>query len=302
MRFLSAGLLAFCLAPGFAFGASREIIELQRDIAALQDQVRNLDHSQSESMARLTTLLQQALDGLTKMNTTVAVLDAQMRDRDKNIAAPVTSVGAKMDQMSSGFQAMQASLDDVSARLGKLEQNLVDLQNTIKVMQAPPSLPSAPTGAPGTGSPGAAGLPPAGTSAESLYANALRDKQGGSEDMALSEFNDYLRYFGSTDSAPNAQYYIGEISYNRKDYDNALKAFDMVLERYPDNTKTLDAMYMKGRTLVQMGERTKGADEFRAVYKKNPQSELGRKAKQQLASMGLSVNAAAGRRAASRNR
>jgi TolA-binding protein len=304
MRFLSAGLLAFCLAPGFAFGASREIIELQRDIAALQDQVRNLDHSQSESMARLTTLLQQALDGLTKMNTTVAVLDAQMRDRDKNIAAPVTSVGAKMDQMSSGFQAMQASLDDVSARLGKLEQNLVDLQNTIKVMQAPPSMPSAPTGMPGPGSPGAgsAMMPPAGTSAESLYANALRDKQGGSEDMALSEFNDYLRYYGTTDSAPNAQYYIGEIFYHRKDYDDALKAFDMVLERYPENNKTLDAMYMKGLALVQMGERSKGAEEFRAVYKKNPQAELARKAKQQLANMGLSVNAATGRRTASRNR
>ncbi len=301
MRCLSAGLLALCLVPGFAFGASREIVELQRDIAALQDQVRNLDRSQNESMVRLATLLQQALDSLNKMNTTVAVLDAQMRERDKTIAAPVTSVGAKVDQMTSGFQAMQASMDDVSARLGKLEQNMVDLQNAIKVIQAPPSLPPAP-GAVGPSGPGSAGLPPPGTTAESLYANALRDKQGGSEDMALSEFNDYLKYYGTTDSAPNAQYYIGEIFYNRKAYDDALKSFDMVLERYPDNNKTLDSMYMKGRTLVQMGERTKGAEQFRAVYKKNPRSELAAKAKAQLASMGLSVNPAPSRRTASRNR
>ena len=300
MRFLSAGLLAFCLAPGFAFGASREIVELQRDIAALSDQVRNLDRSQNEGMGSLKALLQQALDSLNKMNTTVAMLDAQMRERDKTIAAPVTAVGAKVDQMTSGFQAVQASMDDVSARLGKLEQNMVDLQNAIKVIQAPPSLPSAP-GPAGSSGAGSAGLPPPGTTAESLYANALRDERGGSGDMALSEFNDYLKYYGTTDSAPNAQYYIGEIFYNRKDYDNALKAFDMVLERYPENNKTLDAMYMKGLTLVQTGERTKGANQFRAVYNKNPRSELARKAKAQLASMGLSVNPASKRAMARKN-
>jgi TolA-binding protein len=97
--------------------------------------------------------------------------------------------------------------------------------------------------------------------------------------------------------APNAQYYIGEVLYNRKDYDNALKAFDMVLERYPANNKTLDAMFMKGRTLVQSGEKTKGAEEFRAVYAKSPRSEVGLKAKDQLTNMGLSTNSSTSKRA-----
>jgi TolA-binding protein len=185
-------------------------------------------------------------------------------------------------------------MDDLTSRLGKMQQGLVDLNNTIKVIQAPPSLP--PAG--GAGSPGAAeGNAP---SAASLYANAMRDKMSGSDDIALQEFNDYVKYYGNTDTAPNAQYYIGEIFYNRKDYDNALKAFDMVLERYPENNKTLDATYMKGRTLVQMGERTKGADEFRAVCKKAPQSELATKAAAQLKAMGLTVNAPAKRSASSR--
>ena len=34
-------ILLFALSP-FAFGASKEIMELQRDVAMLQDQVRNL--------------------------------------------------------------------------------------------------------------------------------------------------------------------------------------------------------------------------------------------------------------------
>lgn len=287
MRSLRIGLFVLCLAPGLSFGQKREYVELQRDVAALQDQVRALASSNSENMGRMQALLQQALDNINKLNTSVAVLDAAMRDRDKTIAAPVSNVGVKVDQMSSEFQAMRVTMDDMSARLGKLQQNMVDLNNTIKVIQAPPALPS---GGPGVG-PGSAAnnAPPADT----LYSSALRDKNGGNDEVALQEFSDYLKFYGNTEMAPNAQYYVGEILYNHKDYQNALQAFDAVLERYPDNNKTLDAMYMKGRALVQMGDRTAGADEFRAVYAKSPRSELAAKAKAQLQSMGLSLSAPA---------
>jgi hypothetical protein len=51
-----------------------------------------------------------------------------------------------------------------------------------------------------------------------------------------------------------------------------------------------------------LGERTKGADEFRAVYNKSPRSELGLKAKAQLANMGLSTNGSASKRAPARKK
>ena len=284
MRSLRVGVIFLCLMPAASFAQKREYVELQRDVAALQDQVRGLERSTSENMGRITALLQQAIDSINKVNTSVAVLDAAMRDRDKTVSAPMASMGAKVDQMSNEFQGMRVTIDDLNSRLGKLQQNLVDLNNTIKVIQAPPTAPP-PTGA-GPAPGGSAAACPA---AETLYSNAMRDKSG-SDDIALQEFNDYLKCYSNTEMAPNAQYYIGEIFFNRRDYQNALQAFDTVLERFQDNNKTLDAMYMKGRTLVQMDQRTKGADEFRAVYNKSPRSELGAKAKAQLASMGLSAN------------
>jgi TolA-binding protein len=298
MRSFWVGLFVLCLLPASSFAQKREFVELQRDVATLQDQVQKLDRSSSENMGKVTALLQQALDNIAKLNTTVALLDAAMRERDKSVAAPVASVGAKVDQMASGFEGMRVSVDDMNSRLGKLQQNMVDLQNTIKVIQAPPALP-APSG-PG-GSPGAA-AGQACPNSDTLYSGAMSDKNGGKDDLALQEFNDYLTCYGSTVMAPNAQYYIGEVLYNRKDYENALKAFDMVLERYPENNKTLDAMYMKGRTLVQLGEKTKGAEEFRAVYNKSSRSELGLKAKAQLTNMGLSTNSSASKRAPARKK
>jgi tol-pal system protein YbgF len=280
MRSLPLGLLAFCLVPGLAFAQKREFVDLQRDVAALQDQVRALQQSDSENMGKMTALIQQAIDTINKVNTNIALLD-------KSLTSPVANVGTKVDSMANEFQSLRVSLDDVSSKLAKLQQGLIDLNNTVKVISAPPAPP-----APAGGAQGAAGPPP-GVTSESLYSNAMRDKDSGNYDIAQQEYTDYLKFYSSSEMAPNAQYYIGEIYYTRKDYENALQAFDAVLERFPDNNKTLDAMYMKGRTLFQMGERTKAANEFRAVYARSPRSDLAAKAKAQLASMGLSVSGAA---------
>jgi TolA-binding protein len=281
MRFLPLGLLAFSLLPGFAFAQKRDLIDLQRDVAALQDQVRSLQQSDSENMGKIMGLLQQAIDTINKVNTNIALLD-------KSMASPMASVGTKVDSMAGEFQAMRVSLDDVSSKLAKLQQGLIDLGNTVKVISAPPA-PPAPAGG---GAPGTA-APPAGVTSESLYSNAMRDKDSGNYDIAQQEYMDYLKFYASSEMAPNAQYYVGEIYYTKKDYENALQSFDAVLERFSDNNKTLDAMYMKGRTLFQMGERTKAANEFRAVYARSPRSDLGAKAKAQLASMGLTVSGSA---------
>jgi len=62
--------------PTLAFAASKEIQELQRDVAQLQQQVRDLQRSQDEKFAALQVLVQQAVDNASKANTAVAVIQS----------------------------------------------------------------------------------------------------------------------------------------------------------------------------------------------------------------------------------
>ena len=62
------------LTPLAVFGQKKEIVELQRDVALLQDQMRTLQRSQDEKLAQLTLLIQQALEASNKANTSMAVL------------------------------------------------------------------------------------------------------------------------------------------------------------------------------------------------------------------------------------
>ena len=84
----------------------------------------------------------------------------------------------------------------------------------------------------------------------------------------------------------NAQYYIGEIDYNRSNYPAAVKAFDTVLERYPNNPKTSDAHLMKAYALLKSKQTSRAVQEFRVLVAKYPNSDNSRRALQQLGALG----------------
>lgn len=134
------------LAASFAFpvicsAASKEIVELQRDVAQLQDQVRNLQSSFDTKMGTLAAQVQQLADSAGRANNSLATLQGaiqeQLRQQGKEVMAPVANVGTKIDEMATAFQQVQNSMADVTTRMGKLEQQVMDLSNAVRTMNSP---------------------------------------------------------------------------------------------------------------------------------------------------------------------
>jgi len=274
--------LALVAVPSFA--QKKDIVEVQRDIGLLRDDFLQFKQEMNETLANLKAAVQATLDQTTATNRALAVLEKSMRDRMKeqedSVVKPVGALSGKVDNMSDEFRFVKESVADVGVRLGKLQQQIVDLESAVKIASAPPQPPA---GGPGTAT------PPPNVSASSLWDDAMRDKSSGKYDLALGEYNDYLRWFGSTDMAPSAQFYIGEIYYSQGKLDEAVKAFDSVLEKYPDNTRTLDARLLKGKALVKLGQRNEGAKEFREIISKSKGSEQAAKAASELKALGLPI-------------
>jgi TolA-binding protein len=285
-RFLGAAVAGIALLAGPAWGQrNRELAQLQRDIAILQDEVRQQMKEQGDRILGIESLLKTMLDQINATNRAVAVLDNGLRGRiDEGMSRPMASMGSKVDAMAEDYRYVRETVAEINSRLNRLGTQVSDLDNALRMMQAPPPPPG---GAPGIAP--SAGAPPAGVTAKSLYDDAMRDKTSGNFDLSLRQFNDYLTWFASSDLAPNAQYNIGEIYYAQKRFEQALQSFDLVLERFPRNAKTNDARFMKGQTLVQMGQRNAGADEFRALIEDAPNSDVAGRARTELRRLGLSA-------------
>ncbi len=279
MRLKWLPVVLACALPIAAPAQKKEMVELGRDLALLQEEVRTMNRAQNDRLGSIEATLKAMRDDLAATRRSVTVLDSGLRDRlEKSMVAPLSGISSKVDNMSQDFGYVRESVAEVNSRLGKLDQRIADLENTIRTMQAPAAPPTAPTGGPAA----ASSAPPAGVSAKSLYEGALRDKMGGNSDLALKGFGDYLTWFGDTEYAPNAQYYIGEIQFNQKQYDEALASFDKVLQAYTKNPKTNDARLMKARALVKLDRRADAEKEFRAIIDTAPSSDAATRARSEL--------------------
>jgi TolA-binding protein len=285
MSLSRVAIVFFALSP-FAFGASKEIMELQRDVALLQDQVRNLQSTLDQKVAAIQALTQQTLDSVNRTNTAVAIMENgfndAMKQQQQSLNGPVANVGQKLGQMSEDFNAVREAVLDMNTRMGKLDAKIADLENLINTVRAPAAAPppgggTAPANgtvppndansnfSPGFAPNGQAGGPPQGVQAGALYTNAFSDYGAGKYDIAMQEFSEYLKNFNNTQLAPNAQYYIANIYYRKADYNNALVAFDAVLEKFPENPRTPEALFSKAMCLMKLGRNDSAAREFRDV-------------------------------------
>jgi tol-pal system protein YbgF len=291
--FLSA-LAGSLVGPKPALAVAREIIELQRDVTALLAGQKDLQTQMTQDHTVQKTLIEQSSDSVNKLNTTMNSLQKSVQDVQANS-------GTRLDTMSTQVQGLSDNLEEIKSRLGKLNQQLVDLQNSVQSIDArlaggaPATSPSG-AGAPISGSPspsGSASAAPSGPppSADTLYSNGLRDITNGKYDLARSEFQDYLHYYGDTDLASNAQFYLGEIAYQQHQYDQAIQEYDKVLNNYPKSFKLATARYKKGMALLELGQKNSGIKELRDVVKRYPGTEEERRARAKLKDMGVAVTA-----------
>jgi tol-pal system protein YbgF len=287
--FLLIAIIALGLVPATpAFAVSKEIIQLQTQVQALQDQLARMQQSFDERMGVMRNLVEQNTDTMNKVAGSIGNLQQALQAQQRDTAG-------HSDQLSGQIQALNDTLDEVKARLLKMQQQMDQMaaaqQNIPQGGAAPGAL-----AAPGT--PGATGAPAQqAPPADVLYNNSLRDYNAGNLDLASQEFADYLKYYPNTDLAGNAQFYLADIEYRQGNFAAAVKDYDRVLEQYPGGNKTPAAQLKKGLALLQLGQRDAGVRELNSLIQRYPRSIEATTARDQLRKLGV-----AGRTASKKGR
>src|SRR5271154_2091675 len=292
---VAAIFVGSALGPRPASAVSREMIELQHDVTTLLQGQKDMATQITQDHTVMKTLIEQSSDNVGKLNATMSSVQKSVQDVQANS-------GARLDTMSTQVQGLSDNLEEIKSRLGKLNQQLVDVQSAVqsidsKISGSSPAL-SAPGTSPRPSNDGNAAPPTASNavspapSADMLYSNGLRDITSGKYDLARQEFLDYLKYYSETDLASNAQFYLGEIAYHQKQYQDAVAEYDKVLTAYPKSFKLAPARLRKGMALIDLGQKTAGVRELREVVRRYPGTEEERAARAKLKELGVGVTAA----------
>src|SRR5712671_1288192 len=252
-----------------AWGVSKEMIQLQTQVQQLQEQMTAMQRSFDERMGVMKNLVERDTDSVNKVAAALTSLQNSLQKQQGDSSGHV-------EQLSGQLQSLNDTLDELKARLAKVSKQLEDMQSSQQSQAAQQSQQQAQQQA-------MASAPPP----DVLYNNAIRDYNGGKNDLATQEFSDYIKFYHNTDLAGNCYFYLGEIQFRQGNYQQAAQSYDQVLQNFPTGNKTASAQLKKGFALLELGKQEDGVVELRRVIQRYPKSNEALQARERLKKLGV---------------
>ncbi len=182
--------------------------------------------------------------------------------------AAVAQRGGDAVYLEDRFNQLQQSLTNLTGQLEQLQNRNAKLQQQMEKMQADyeyriEQLEKGGAGRPGGAAPRPAAqaavptpAPAAGAvNADQLYDEAIKKLQEGDYAAAERGFKTFIQRNPQNKLAGNAQYWLGETYYARRDYNSALTAFAEGYKVYKTSPKGPDNLLKLGITMSVLGRK-----------------------------------------------
>ncbi len=115
--------------------------------------------------------------------------------------------------------------------------------------------------------------------AEQIYQEGMDAINAGKNDEAAEKFTAVLTKFPDHKLAANAQYWLGESYYGKKDYAKAAVAFAKGYEKYKDGNKGADNILKLGMSMQMLGKKDEACTAFVNLPKEFPNAAANLKDK-----------------------
>jgi len=211
--------------------------------------MRRIDASRSSTAAEVLRRANRTAIG-TAVLASLLALPAAAQSRGERIDALEQRVGVVERQLENqGLLEMARQLDALDAELRRLRGELERLQHDLDAARGQQrdqylDLDTRLRAAEAALAAAQAAVPAGGPEAE--YQDAFNLLKDGRYDEAAAGLQDFLSRHREHELAPNAQYWLGEVYYVKRDYPAALAAFEGVLTGFSGARKAPDALLKAG--------------------------------------------------------
>lgn len=207
-------------------------------------------------------------------------------------------LSSEVEKLRSENQALRGELDklryDSTNSDNRQRELYVDLDRRLQNIEAAPhaAAPAPVVNAPPVATASNAPPPPRNTappvparpagSDQQNYQAAFDLIQARKYEDASRAFRDFLVAFPQSPLADNAQYWLAETHYVRRQFKDALPEFMKVTTQYPQSAKMPDAMLKIGYCQVELGDKTAARTSLQQVMRQFPDTTAARLASQRL--------------------
>ncbi|EFY9871442.1 tol-pal system protein YbgF [Shigella dysenteriae] len=105
------------------------------------------------------------------------------------------------------------------------------------------------------------------------------------QDDAMVAFQNFIKNYPDSTYLPNANYWLGQLNYNKGKKDDAAYYFASVVKNYPKSPKAADAMFKVGVIMQDKGDTAKAKAVYQQVISKYPGTDGAKQAQKRLNAM-----------------
>lgn len=237
-------------------------------------------------------------DQIEALREDVVVLQRQAyRDKDAGISAGSSQeVIVRLGEMDENLRQAVGKIDELQYKIKTLEDkiNLINKDVDLRLSQmegktvgggsgaaeqpaqkfAAPVAQNAPAAIVGAGITKGDDLAPVKTkSAEEIYQEGQAALKAGQNDEAAALFTSLMTRYPEHKLAENAQYWLGEAYYAKKDYAKSAVTFAKGYEKYKNGNKGADNIFKLGMSFKELGKTKEACTAFVNLPKEFPKAE-----------------------------
>ena len=270
---ISIVLLAAALIPAArpASAARRELVQILQQVNNLQAQMQILQQTIDRQAAVMQTLIEQTTESVRAMQSEMSDLRLMTQ---KNLA----SSSSRIETIATQIEILNASLEEAKARIGKINDGVVETHNILQTLNAPSETFE-------STSERAAGAPSASTLYEPRMAIYERAISAG--DSGISGIPALPPEYGTWPRTPSITSEIATTT--RATFVRLLREYNRAIERYPTGNKIAAAQLKKGYALLELKQRQAGVRELRSLISRFPRAPESDLARARLEQLGISL-------------
>ena len=262
------------------------------DVRTLDKEMDKL-YSQVNALRKENDLTKNDLSDLRAENQR---LKTDLSLRLENIQSEMQSLSTDIDEYKELLKRPSKDMDrikgDMEDRLKTLEERRRNQEEKIRELEerlkAPepktPALAPKPLESEKSASTKEIPPEPKGSSAGigDLYKDAYETFYRGDLEGARRKFEAFLKQYPNTELSDNAQFWIGETYYLKKDYEKAILEYEKAIVKYPEGDKIPAAMFKQALSFLELNDKTNARNLLKRVIEKYPRSDQAEMAKKRL--------------------
>jgi tol-pal system protein YbgF len=254
----------------------------EKDVATLRTDVNNqmkrlqadlllrIENLQSEMRALSTSIgeykdfLKRPSKEIDRMKEDIGLRTKTLEEKAKTSEEKNRALEEQAKVLGERNRGIEDRLKGLEEKMNELIAKLREAEKTVPTKEVLPEVKGVSTGA------------------GDLYRDAYETFQKGNFEGARRKFEAFLKQYPNTELSDNAQFWIGETYYLKKDFEKAILEYEKAIAKYPEGDKVPAALFKQALAFLELKDKTNARNLLKRVMERYPNTEQAQMAKKRL--------------------